>query len=116
MIRRKKVILLNLDEIKNALLEVGVPVSRYSAVEQPDKYIVWAEDNQAAALWADGKMVSQAVEGTIDYYTKMENDPNVDKIQSELNDGNISWRLNSVQFENDTGFIHYEWVWQIWLG
>lgn len=104
---------LSLDEIKAALLTVGVPVSRYAAFEQPDKYIVWAEDNQAASVWADGEMQSQAIEGTVDYFTKTENDPNVEKIQDALN-GVCSWRLNSIQYEDDTRFVHYEWVWGIW--
>lgn len=104
---------MNLDEIKDALLTVGVPVSRYTAFEQPDNYIVWAEDNQADSVWADGKMQEQAIEGTIDYFTKTENDPNVQKIQDSLNNGNISWRLNSVQYEEDTKYIHYEWTYQV---
>jgi len=105
---------MNLDAMPNALLTVGVPVSRYKAVECPDKYIVWAEDNQADSIWADGKMQEQAIEGTVDYFTKTEDDPNVDKIQQALN-GVCSWRLNSVQYEDDTRYIHYEWTWQVWL-
>ena len=41
---------MNLVEIKNALLTVGVPVSHYSADKKPDKYIVWAEDSQSGSL------------------------------------------------------------------
>jgi hypothetical protein len=104
---------MTLSDVKNALLTVGVPVSRYTAIEQSNKYIVWAEDNQADAVWADGQMQEQAIEGTIDYFTKHENDPNVPKIQNALNNGNISWRLNSVQYETDTRYIHYEWVFQV---
>lgn len=104
---------MSLNELKNALLTVGVPVSHYEAVQQLSKYIVWAEDNQAGSVWADGKMQEQTVEGTIDYFTKTENDANVQKIQNALNDGSISWRLNSVQYEDDTKYIHYEWTFQI---
>ena len=104
---------LNLNAIKEALLTVGPPVSHYTALEQPNKYIVWAEDNQVDSVWADGMMQEQAIEGTIDYYTKTENDPNVQKIQDALNNGGISWRLNSVQYEDDTKFIHYEWTFSV---
>ena len=24
-----------------------------------------------------------------------------------------SWYLNSVQYEEDTGLIHYEWYWEV---
>jgi len=97
---------MTLDDIKTALLTVGVPVSHYAAFEQSDKYIVWAEDNQA-------DLQEQAIEGTIDYFTKTENDPNVKKIQDALN-GVCSWRLNSIQYEDETKLIHYEWTWEIW--
>lgn len=104
---------MRLDDVKNALLTIGVPVYHYTALEQLNKYIVWAEDNQADAAWADGKMQEQAIEGTIDYFTKQENDPNMQIIQNALNNGCISWRLTSVQYETDTRYIHYEWTFQV---
>ena len=45
-----------LDIIREALLTIGVPVSRYYAHEQPDKYLVWGEDNQSDSVWADNRM------------------------------------------------------------
>ena len=104
---------MSLNAIKEALLTVGPPVYHYTAFEQPDEYIVWAEDNQADSVWADGRMQEQTIEGTIDYFTKTENDSNVQKIQNALNDGNVSWRLNSVQYETETHYIHFEWVFQV---
>jgi len=104
---------MSLNAIKNALLTVTDNVSHYEAHQKTDQYIVWAEDNQADSVWADGKMQEQAIEGTIDYFTKMENDANVQKIQNALNNGHISWRLNSVQYEKDTRFIHYEWAFSV---
>ena len=104
--------MLNLDALKNALLTVGPPVSHYAATKQPDKYIVWAEDGQTDAVWADGKMQEQTIGGTIDYFTKTENDENVQKIQNALN-GVCSWRLNSVQYEDGTKYVHYEWTFEV---
>lgn len=99
--------------LKAALLSVGVPVSRFTAIKKPDKYIVWAEDGQGDSEWADGKMVNQAIQGTVDYYTKSESDANFDAIQNALNDAGISFRLNSIQYEDSTGFIHFEWLWEV---
>ena len=104
---------MTLDDVKTALLTIGVPVSHYEAHEQMDKYLVWAEDGQAASVWADDRMQEQAIQGTIDYFTKTENDPNVRKIQDALNDASISLRLNSVQHEDETGYIHHEWVFEV---
>ncbi len=96
-----------------ALMTVGVPVYHLEAHEQADRYIVYAEDGQADSLWADGKMQEQAIQGTIDYFTKTEFDPIIKEIQKALNDAGVSWRLNSVQYETDTRFQHYEWIWEI---
>lgn len=105
---------MTLHEIADALLTVGVPVSHYAAYEQPDKYIVWAEDGQADAIWADGHMQEQAITGTVDYFTKSEYDANVANIQAALNSIDVSWRLESVQYEDFSSYIHYEWVWSMW--
>jgi hypothetical protein len=102
-----------LADVKAALLTVTRDVSRYEAHQKKDKYIVWAEDSQGDSVWADGQMQDQAIQGTIDYFTKHENDPNVRKIQQALNDCGISFRLNSVQYEDETGYIHYEWVFEV---
>lgn len=80
-------------------------------------YIVWAEDGQGDSMCGDNIMTAQAVEGTVDYFTDVEYDPNVDKLQRALRVRQIPHRLNSVQYERDTGLVHYEWVWQVgeWL-
>ena len=107
---------MTLTEFRDILVNLGkkinVPVYHYNALKQPNKYIVWAEDSQGSADWGSDTMINQTLEGTIDYFTKMEYDPNVKEIQNTLNNGNISWRLNSVQFEDSTKYIHYEWVFE----
>lgn len=98
-----------LADIQAALLTVTDNVGHYEASDKTDQYIVWSEDGQSGSVWADGGMQEQSIQGTIDYYTKMEFDPNAPKIQEALN-GVCSWRLNSIQYEDNTGYIHYEWV------
>lgn len=107
---------MTLREIADALLTVGVPVFHYEAHQQSGRYIVWAEDGQVSALWADGKMEEQWLGGTIDYFTKAEYDDNIVAIQAALNEIDVSWRLESVQYEDFSGYIHYEWTWAAWLG
>lgn len=103
-----------LNIIPTALLTVTDNVGHYEAFKKNDKYIVWAEEGQANSVWSDNQMQNQAIQGTIDYFTKMEDDPNFDKIQNALSDAMVSFRLNSVQYEDDTKYIHYEWTWEIW--
>ena len=102
---------MKLSDVKAALLTVTEEVHRYAAPQNAvTPYIVWGEDNQASSLWADGRMVHQSIEGTIDYYSKTENDANVPEIQNALNNAGISFRLNSVQYEAGTKITHHEWV------
>lgn len=104
---------MQLDQIKNALLTIGVPVSHYTAVKKPDRYIVWAEDGQAETAWADDRLIGQVIQGTVDYFTRTERDQNTSRIQNAMNEAEISFSLNSVQREDETGYIHYEWVWEV---
>jgi hypothetical protein len=85
----------------------------YEAWAKPDKYIVWAEDGQGNTIFADDKLDERAIEGTADYYTKSEYDPVVRQIETAMDDSEMSWELSSVQHEEETGYIHYEWIWQV---
>lgn len=78
-------------------------------------YGVYAEDS-AIELTADGINVEQAIEGTIDYFTRSDGDSIRKTIQSKLNDLGIVWHLNLISYESDTGFIHYEWVFRLYGG
>ena len=80
---------------------------------QSTRYFVWQEDGNNAFL-ADNTHQETAVTGTTDLYTKMEFDPWKDAFESSLNScRGITWRLNSIQFEKETGFWHYEWIWSV---
>lgn len=104
---------MSLLDLRDLLLTVTQDTFHYYAHKKPDKYIVWAEDGESGSNTADNNKVNQVIQGTIDYFTKMEFDPNFDLIQEKLNSIDISWSLNSVQYEEDTGYIHYEWVWEM---
>jgi hypothetical protein len=104
------------DKLRAALLTVEPLVGHYHGFKNADKYIVWAEDGAGDAAWANGRMKNQAIEGTIDYFIKEEDDTAIPRMQEALDGINISWRLESVQYEENTGFIHYEWVFQLLKG
>lgn len=97
----------------NALLTVTENVGHYEAFDKSDKYVVWAEDGEFSSMGTDGYKGGQMVEGTIDYFTKDEDDENIEKIPVALNAARIWWRLNSVQYEDETRFIHYEWLFRV---
>lgn len=103
-----------LEAVRDALLTVTDEVGHYKAWDKPtNKYIVWAEDMEVAAMNTDNYKGGQTIEGTIDYFTKDEDDENIEKIQLALNAARIGWELNSVQYEDETRFIHYEWLFRV---
>lgn len=51
-------------------------------------------------------------EGTIDWFTRNPSGSVPAEVEALLDRLGASWYLNSVQYESDTGLLHYEWVWQ----
>lgn len=102
-----------LEKVKEALLTVTTNCGHYEAVSKDDQYIVWAEDGEYSALLADDYVAGQTIEGTIDYFTKSEDDQNIEAIPVALNKARIWWSLNSVQYEDETEYIHYEWLFRV---
>lgn len=79
-----------------------------------DRYFVWQEDGSNDFL-ASGKHAERAVTGTTDLYTKRENDPWVERFEQALDEAeDIAWYRTSVQYEQDSGYIHYEWAWEVY--
>ena len=99
--------------VKEALLEVTDNVFHYEAIKKEDQYIAWAEDGEGSSVEADNRKENQSIQGTVDFFTKQEEDPMADQIQKALKRKRISFYLNSVQYEETTGYIHYEWIWEV---
>ena len=58
-------------------------------------------------------LVLQARGGTVDLFTGDPEDTALfEGIQAAL-DRVCCWRLNSIQYEEDTGLTHYEWRWEV---
>lgn len=108
-----------LDKVRQALISATATtyqsknVFHFYAYDKTPPYIVWAEDNEYASVEADNKKVNQTIEGTIDLFTKDESDALIEGIQDALNNACISFRVNTVDYEEETEFIHWEWVWQV---
>lgn len=102
-----------LNQVKEALLTVTKEVYHYEAYKRSDEYIVWAEESEVRAIYYNNKKEQQVIQGTIDYFTKKEGDTTVDAIQEALTAYGISFYLNSVQYEDETQYIHYEWIFEV---
>lgn len=77
------------------------------------RYFVWQEDG-ADDMLADNRHIARAVTGTTDLFTPQEFDPWAAAFEAALDAAEgVSWYLNSIQYEEDTGIYHYEWVWSV---
>ena len=78
------------------------------------KCIIWQEANEDESFDASNHKAEQSIHGTVDLFTHEEYDGTIDNIQDALESVcGASWRLNSVQYEEDTNWIHYEWEWTV---
>ena len=78
-----------------------------------DRYFVWQEDG-ADDLIANNRHIEKAVTGTTDLFTRQEFDPWKDLFEAALDAApGVAWALNGIQFEADTGYWHYEWIWSV---
>lgn len=108
-----------LDAVKTALTGISENVYHYEALNADAPYIVWAEDNEFNSYAADNRKDGQTIEGTIDLYTKAENDPLMEAIPRALRNAGIAWEYSSTQYEEDTELIHVEWIFRVlesWQG
>lgn len=78
--------------------------------------LMWAESGEENSFDADNRKAEQNIVGTCDFYTRTEFDPLIDAVQACLEDLGVTWSLESVQYEEDTNLIHYEWRWGVSFG
>lgn len=106
-----------LEIVKSTLEDLTEKCFHYEAFfedeSEKDQYIVWAEDSEYNSLGTDNYKGFQTVEGTVDYFTKSGVDEMPDRISNAMNKARIGWELNSVQYEDETGFIHFEWLFRV---
>lgn len=100
-----------LAELKAALTGVSDNVYHFRRPSHGVKsgYIIFAETGESTDTWSDNHKVEQAVSVAVDYFTQTEFDTVVDSIQDALNSIRCGWRLEAVQYEDETNLIHYTW-------
>lgn len=103
----------SLENLKNVLLTVSENFGHYEAVDTSQPYGVWAEDIESSSLETDNYKAGQMIQGTVDWFTKDQDDPVLEELPLALNNARIKWKLNSVQYEDNTGYIHYEYLFEV---
>ena len=100
-------------ELLEALQTTGIPFASYAwaAPPQDDSWGVLAIDGGTSLAGYDAH-AEDVLEGTIDLFTRRLDAADFNAVRGCLQGLEICYRLNSVQYEQDTRLIHYEWVWQ----
>lgn len=102
---------MTLNALKTALNATGLKFAHFAWSKAPaGDYGVYAEEG-SADLEANNAHIEKGTTGYIDYFTRDDSGTPKKTIEAALHGLGIAWRLNSVQYENDTGYIHYEWTW-----
>ena len=103
-------------DLIEALEATGLPFAAYgwirTAPELSRDHGVYALDDDVT-LRADGEHAERAYTGTVDYFTRDPSGAPQQAVEAALEAGAFTWELNSVQYEQDTGFIHYEWEFSV---
>ena len=99
-----------LDDLATALAGTNFSFAHHAWSGRPSgDYGVYAED-AGDDFEADDVHAEKAVQCTVDYFTRDNSGTPQTTIEAALEGLNAPWYLNTVQYEDDTGYIHYEWV------
>jgi len=102
-------------ELLEALNATGIPFTAFAWATPPgdvsDAWGVIAIDG-GQSLAGDNTHAEEVLEGTIDLFTRRLAADDMQAVAGCLKGLDVCYRLNSVQYEQDTRLIHYEWVWQ----
>ena len=75
--------------------------------------IIWAETGEETSFHSDNHKEEQRIIGYVHLFTKTEFDTLADSVQTTLESLGLTWSLSSVQYEDETNMIHYQWDWGV---
>lgn len=102
-----------LQQIGTALAAVTEKTYHYWRPVKDVPCLIWAESGEENSFHAGNHKQEQRIIGTVDLFTRTEFDPLCDQVQEALEALGLTWNLESVQFEDETNLIHYEWTWGV---
>lgn len=95
-----------------ALQATNIPFAAYGWDNAPSgTYGVVSLEGQEDSVAGDNRIHHQAIRGSIDLFVEGVATTAPAAVQDAIN-GLVAWRLNSIQYEDDTRLIHYEWIFE----
>lgn len=109
--------MIDLERIREAVeRRSGARITLFAWQQTPD-VAAWGtvtHDGQADAIWGDGQMQAQAIEGSVHLFCRNLSTGAPEGVQAALAELELSWRLDDVLYEQDTRLLHYVWIWREW--
>ena len=97
-------------ELVAALNSTGYAFAHFGWSSAPTgDYGIYAEE-KSNDLRANNVHCETVLRLTVDYFTRDDSQTPRRTIEAALNSIGCAWYLNSTQFENETGYVHLEWV------
>lgn len=92
-----------------SLVQNGYKFAHFAWSHAPEgDYGTWGEDS--GNEFTAGDVVAETVmNGFVDYFTRADSGAPKETIEKAMTDAGIVFHLDAVQYENDTGYIHYTW-------
>lgn len=106
---------MNYSSLILALKATGIPFAEYAWQNAPQSssYGVISIDMTASTIWADGGLTERTFEGSVDLFVRGNPRTDFRTVDGVLKASGLPFRLNSAQYEDDTGLLHYEWTFEV---
>lgn len=96
--------------LKQALDATGYPFAHFAWSHAPTgTYGTYGEDGENR-LAGDNKTAEMAMVVYVALFTKDDSAAPREAVEAAFESIPCAWYLNTVQFEENTGYIHYEWA------
>lgn len=103
------------EALLTALSALPIPFAEYEWATRPTSdFGVVALDVGYSKGASDNGTRYEVLEGSVDLFLHAKNAEKVASVETVLETVcKSSWELNSVQYEEDTRLLHYEWVFRV---
>lgn len=93
-------------------LFTGIPFTEWAWSEAPkDRYGVVTADGQSELKADADPAAEKMLTGYVDVFIKASDDDPRDDVENAMRAIGVWFRMESIQFEPETGFLHFEWRW-----
>lgn len=101
-----------LEKIQTALATTGYNFAHFGWSTDPDgDFGVWAEEAEAT-FYTESQNAESLLTGYIDLFVRDGSDSARITVDNALRLAGINFNLESIQYEPETGYVHYEWRWR----